>query len=59
MAPLSAKRAKSPDGSRSERGAHVLLQVRTRVLNEDLRETFRRWYPGMKADPGPVEDAAA
>ena len=43
----------------TERGAHLLLQVRTRVLNEDLRETFQRWYPGMKAEPGPVEDAAA
>jgi hypothetical protein len=27
-------------------GAHRLLQVRTQVLNDDLRETFRRWYPG-------------
>ena len=30
--------------------AHVILQVRTRVLNEDLREMFQRWYPGMKAN---------
>jgi hypothetical protein len=43
----------------TERGAHLLLRVRTRVLNEDLRETFHRWYPGMKAGPGQVEDAAA
>jgi len=43
----------------TERGAHLLLQVRTRVLNEDLREMFQRWYPGMKAEPGPVEDAAS
>ena len=43
----------------TERGAHLLLQVRTRVLNEDLRGTFHRWYPGMKADPSQVEDAAA
>jgi len=28
-------------------GAHVLLQVRTQVLNEDLRRTFERWYPVM------------
>jgi hypothetical protein len=42
-----------------ERGAHLLLQVHTRVLNEDLREMFQRWYPGMKAEPGPVEDAAS
>jgi hypothetical protein len=35
----------------SPRGAHLLLQVRTRVLNEDLRTTFHRWYPTFDADP--------
>jgi hypothetical protein len=29
----------------SQRGAHLLLQVRTRVLNEDWENTFRNWYP--------------
>jgi hypothetical protein len=29
------------------RGAHLLLQVRTRVLNNDLAADFRRWYPGF------------
>jgi hypothetical protein len=28
----------------SQRGAHLLLQVRTRVLNDELRDTFQRWY---------------
>ena len=40
-------------------GAHSLLQVRTRVLNEDLRATFERWYPGLKPDIEPTRDAAA
>jgi len=40
-------------------GAHLLLQVRTQGLNDDLRATFTRWYPGMKADPAPAEEAAA
>ena len=40
-------------------GAHALLQVRTRVLNEDLRSTFERWYPGLKPDIEPTRDAAA
>ncbi len=31
----------------SERGAHLLLQVRTQVLNGDLRQWFSRWYPGL------------
>jgi len=30
-------------------GAHLLLQIRTRVLNNEWRETFSHWYPGMKA----------
>ncbi len=29
-------------------GAHLLLQVRTRVLNEDWRSTLSHWYPAMK-----------
>ena len=34
----------------SESGAHNLLQVRTKVLNDQLRETFVRWYPGMQTE---------
>jgi hypothetical protein len=30
----------------SLRGAHLLLQVRTRVLNNNLATDFHRWYPG-------------
>lgn len=32
----------------TERGAHLLLQVRTKVLNDQLRDTFEGWYPEMK-----------
>ena len=28
-------------------GAHLLLQVRTRVLNDDLAVDFQRWYPSF------------
>ncbi len=31
----------------SQRGAHLLLQIRTRVLNDDLAGDFRRWYPAF------------
>ena len=31
----------------SPRGAHLLLQIRTRVLNDDLAGDFRRWYPAF------------
>jgi hypothetical protein len=29
----------------SQKGAHLLLQVRTSVLNDELRDVFRQWYP--------------
>ena len=32
------------------RGAHLLLQTRTRTLDGTLRETFERWYPGLAND---------
>ena len=31
----------------TRRGAHLLLQVRTRVLDDTLTATFQRWYPAM------------
>ena len=30
-------------------GAHLLLQVRTHVLNDDWEATFRNWYPGFRS----------
>ena len=38
----------------SQRGAHLLLQIRTRVLNGDWEDVFRRWYPGFRAYTQPV-----
>ena len=32
----------------TKRGTHLLLQIRTRALNEELRSDFCRWYPAMK-----------
>jgi hypothetical protein len=31
----------------SQKGAHLLLQIRTCVLNDELREVFRQWYPNF------------
>ena len=31
----------------TERGSHHLLQIRTRVLNDEWRLTMARWNPGM------------
>jgi hypothetical protein len=30
-------------------GAHLLLQTRTKVLNDELEGVFRRWYPQFRA----------
>ena len=40
------------------RGAHLLLQVRTRVLNDQLAGDFHHWYPGFNQAPDPVALAA-
>lgn len=32
-------------------GAHLLLQVRVQVVNQDWQNTFQRWYPGMRVEP--------
>ncbi len=42
----------------SPRGAHLLLQTRTRVLNDELRQTFQRWYPGMRNEEVDLKGAA-
>jgi hypothetical protein len=43
----------------TQRGAHLLLQTRVQVLNDDLRKTFDRWFPGMKAEePAALKQAA-
>lgn len=34
----------------SHKGAHLLLQTRTRVLNGELRSRFAEWYPGFEVD---------
>ena len=29
-------------------GAHLLLQTRTKVLNDEFENVFRRWYPQFR-----------
>ena len=36
------------------KGAHLLLQARTKVLNNELEDVFRRWYPQFR-----IEEKAA
>jgi len=35
-------------------GAHLLLQVRTQVLNDEWDDTFRTWYPSFRPVQTPV-----
>ncbi|MBA3946685.1 MAG: ISKra4 family transposase [Herpetosiphonaceae bacterium] len=39
------------------RGAHLLLQVRTQVLDDQWRRTFTQWYPGLQTAGGSVAAA--
>jgi hypothetical protein len=44
----------------TKEGAHRLLQVGIHVLNDELRQTFCRWYPEMEeALLAPEEEVAA
>jgi len=42
----------------TKKGAHLLLQVRAQVLNDELRATFERWYPAMIKTDVPLQEAA-
>jgi hypothetical protein len=54
---VSKRFAKRQQMQWSPKGAHLLLQVRTKVLNGELDGLFREWYPAFR--PAPAEMAAA
>jgi hypothetical protein len=43
----------------SKKGAHLLLQTRTKALDGTLREMCVRWYPAMAANDASASPAAA
>jgi hypothetical protein len=45
---VSKRMAKKQQMQWTEPGPHHLFQVRTKVLNDQLRETFVCWCPGMQ-----------
>jgi DNA-binding transcriptional MerR regulator len=47
---LSKRFAKKQQMQWSRRGAHLLLQTRTRTLDGSLCAAFEHWYPGMMND---------
>ena len=48
---ISKRFCKKQQMAWTPRGAHLLLQIRTRVLNSDWEAIFRAWYPGFRAIP--------
>ncbi len=48
---VSRRFVKKQQMSWTLRGAHLLLQTRTKVLNGELDEVFRRWYPKFRLPP--------
>jgi len=54
---ISRRMVKKQQMRWSPRGAHLLLQVRTRVLNNDLAGDFARWYPGLTNSDQPLDAA--
>ena len=42
----------------TKKGAHLLLQMRTQVLDERLEETFRGWYPDFRPAENQAQEAA-
>ena len=47
---ISKRFAKHQQMQWTPRGAHLLLQTRTRALDGTLRSLFERWYPGLAND---------
>jgi hypothetical protein len=56
---VSKRFAKKQQMQWSKKGAHLLLQTRTKALDGTLREMFVRWYPAMAANDASASPAAA
>jgi len=54
---ISKRMVKKQQMQWTPEGAHLLLQVRTQVLNDDWEATFRTWYPGFRPVPTAVTPA--
>jgi hypothetical protein len=48
---ISKRMVKKQQMRWTPRGAHLLLQIRTRVLNDQLSTDFHRWYPNFTRAP--------
>ena len=46
---ISKRMVKKQQMRWTPKGAHLLLQIRTKVLNNEFEEVFRNWYPKFRA----------
>lgn len=56
---ISKRFAKKQQMQRSRRGAHVLLQMRTKTQDGSLRAVFDQWHPAMMNDNDRDQSRAA
>jgi hypothetical protein len=56
---ISKRMVKKQQMRWTPRGAHLLVQIRTRVLNDQLTEDFHRWYPNFSRAPDTPATALA
>jgi hypothetical protein len=47
---ISKRFEKKQQASWTRRGEYLLLQTREPVMNDDMRETFCLWFPGMNTE---------
>ena len=56
---ISRRMAKKQQMRWTKKGAHLLLQVRIKTLNNELRQLFCKWYPNMKQESDHMISLAA
>ncbi len=56
---ISKRMVKKQQMRWTPRGAHLLVQIRTRVLNDQLADDFHRWYPHFTRAPDTTVKALA
>lgn len=42
----------------TKKGAHLMLQNRTKVFNGELVDCFKKWYPNLKIKEDQMQEAA-
>jgi hypothetical protein len=56
---ISKRMVKQQQMQWSKKGAHLLVQMRTKVLNNELEGLFRRWYPRFRIPTNGGEEHTA